>query len=48
MTRISLIAFGAFAIMASAICLLILIPQAMLSQVEAPPALPRTTSAATR
>lgn len=39
MTRISLIALGAFAIMAGAICLLILIPQAMLSQVEAPPQL---------
>ncbi len=39
MTRISLIAFGAFAIMAGAICLLILIPQAMLSHVEAPPQL---------
>ncbi len=39
MTRVSLIALGAFAIMAGAICLLILIPQAMLSQVEAPPQL---------
>jgi cytochrome c oxidase cbb3-type subunit II len=34
MTRISLIALGAFAIMASAICLLVLIPQAMLRTVR--------------
>jgi cytochrome c oxidase cbb3-type subunit 2 len=39
MTRISLIALGAFAIMASAICLLVLVPQAMLNDVTAPPAL---------
>lgn len=36
MTRISLIALGAFAIMASAICLLVLVPQAMLGDVRAP------------
>jgi cytochrome c oxidase cbb3-type subunit 2 len=39
MTRISLLALGAFAIMAGAICLLILVPQAMLSDVQAPPQL---------
>ncbi|MHB1224554.1 MAG: cbb3-type cytochrome c oxidase subunit II [Gemmatimonadaceae bacterium] len=39
MTRISLLALGAFAIMAGAICLLILVPQAMLRHVEAPPQL---------
>ncbi len=39
MTRISLIALGAFAIMASAICLLVLLPNAMLSDVAAPSAL---------
>jgi cytochrome c oxidase cbb3-type subunit 2 len=39
MTRISLIALGAFAIMASAICLLVLVPQAMLRGVQAPPEL---------
>lgn len=39
MTRISLIALGAFAIMASAICLLVLVPQAMLGDVQAPAAL---------
>ncbi len=39
MTRISLIALGAFAIMASAICLLVLLPQAMLGSVQAPPGL---------
>ena len=37
MTRISLIALGAFAIMASAICLLVIVPQAMLYD-TAPPA----------
>jgi cytochrome c oxidase cbb3-type subunit 2 len=36
MTRISLIALGAFAVMASAICLLVLVPQALLSDVQAP------------
>ena len=39
MTRISLLALGAFAIMAGAICLLVLVPQAMLSDVQAPPQL---------
>jgi cytochrome c oxidase cbb3-type subunit II len=39
MTRISLIALGAFAIMASAIALLVLVPQAMLADVDAPPQL---------
>lgn len=39
MTRISLIALGAFAIMASAILLLVLVPQSMLRQVQAPPQL---------
>jgi cytochrome c oxidase cbb3-type subunit II len=39
MTRISLIALGAFAIMASAILLLVLVPQAMLRDVQAPPQL---------
>lgn len=39
MTRISLLALGAFAIMAGAICLLILVPQAMLAKVQAPPQL---------
>jgi cytochrome c oxidase cbb3-type subunit II len=39
MTRIWLIALGAFAIMASAICLLVLVPQALLSDVQAPPQL---------
>jgi cytochrome c oxidase cbb3-type subunit 2 len=38
-TRISLLALGAFAIMASAICLLVLVPQAMLVRVQAPAAL---------
>ena len=36
MTRALLIALGAFAIMASAICLLVLVPNAMLSGVRAP------------
>jgi cytochrome c oxidase cbb3-type subunit 2 len=36
MTRVSLIALGAFAIMAGAICLLVLVPQAILADVEAP------------
>jgi cytochrome c oxidase cbb3-type subunit 2 len=39
MTRVSLIALGAFAIMAGAICLLVLVPQAMLADVQAPPQL---------
>ena len=39
MTRISLLALGAFAIMAGAICLLVLVPQAMLGGVQAPPQL---------
>ena len=39
MTRISLLALGAFAIMVGAICLLVLVPQAMLSDVQAPPQL---------
>ena len=39
MTRISLIALGAFAVMASAICLLVLVPQALLRDVVAPPQL---------
>ena len=39
MTRISLIALGAFAIMASAICLLVIVPQAMLYDGTAPPQL---------
>jgi len=39
MTRISLLALGAFAIMAGAICLLVLVPQAMLSDVPTPPEL---------
>jgi cytochrome c oxidase cbb3-type subunit 2 len=39
MTRISLIALGAFAVMASAICILVLVPQAMLRNVQAPPQL---------
>lgn len=44
MTRISLIALGAFAIMASAICLLVLVPQALLRDVAAPAALPPYTA----
>jgi cytochrome c oxidase cbb3-type subunit 2 len=36
MTRISLLALGAFAIMAGAICLLVLIPQTMLSNIQPP------------
>ena len=36
MTRIWLLALGAFAIMASAICLLVLVPQAILADVQAP------------
>jgi cytochrome c oxidase cbb3-type subunit 2 len=36
MTRISLLALGAFAIMAGAICLLVLVPQALLMDVQAP------------
>jgi cytochrome c oxidase cbb3-type subunit 2 len=39
MTRVTLLVLGAFAIMAGAICLLVLIPQAMLSGVQAPPEL---------
>ena len=39
MTRISLIALGAFAVMASAICILVLVPQALLRNVQAPPQL---------
>ena len=39
MTRISLLALGAFAIMAGAICLLVLVPQALLMEVQAPPEL---------
>ena len=39
MTRISLLALGAFAIMAGAICLLVLVPQALLMEVQAPAAL---------
>lgn len=39
MTRISLIALGAFAVMASAICILVLAPQALLRNVQAPPQL---------
>jgi cytochrome c oxidase cbb3-type subunit 2 len=39
MTRISLLVLGAFAIMAGAICLLVLVPQAMLADVQAPPQL---------
>lgn len=37
MTRIALIALGAFAIMASAICLLVLVPDTMLRDVQASP-----------
>lgn len=36
MTRISLLVLGAFAIMAGAICLLVLVPQALLMDVQAP------------
>src|SRR5690554_6214564 len=39
MTRVALLVFGAFSIMAGAICLLVLIPQAMLINVQAPPEL---------
>ncbi|HEX5580457.1 MAG TPA: cbb3-type cytochrome c oxidase subunit II [Gemmatimonadaceae bacterium] len=39
MTRISLLILGAFAIMAGAICVLVLIPKAMLSGIEPPPQL---------
>lgn len=39
MTRVWLLALGAFAIMASAICLLVIVPHAMLSTVKAPPQL---------
>lgn len=39
MTRISLLALGAFGIMAGAICLLVLVPQALLMDVQAPAAL---------
>ena len=44
MTRVSLLVLGAFAIMAGAICLLVLIPQALLSGVQAPPELKPYTS----
>ena len=43
MTRITLLALGAFAIMAGAICLLVLVPQAMLADVQPPPELPPYT-----
>ena len=39
MTRLTLLALGAFAVMASAICLLVLVPQAMLVNVQAAPEL---------
>jgi cytochrome c oxidase cbb3-type subunit 2 len=39
MTRIALIALGAFAVMASAICILVLVPHALLRTVQAPPQL---------
>lgn len=39
MTRISLLVLGAFAILAGAICLLVLVPQAMLSEIQPPPQL---------
>jgi len=39
MTRVTLLVLGAFAIMAGAICLLILVPQAILGGVQAPPEL---------
>jgi cytochrome c oxidase cbb3-type subunit 2 len=44
MTRVWLIALGAFAIMASAMSLLVFIPQAMFNSVEAAEALPRYTA----
>lgn len=43
MTRVWLLALGAFAIMASAMSLLVFIPQAMFASVEAAEALPRYT-----
>ncbi len=47
MTRVALLALGAFAVMAGAICLLILVPAAMLNRVEAPDGLaPYTESQA--
>ena len=39
MTRPILIVLGAFAIMASAICLLVLVPAAMMNEVRPPAAL---------
>ena len=39
MARSSLVALGAFAIMAGAICLLVIVPQTMLRTVKAPPGL---------
>ena len=48
MSRIALIAIGAFAIMAGAICLLVLVPNAMLGKVQAPPELKPYTAAELR
>lgn len=39
MARLWLLALGAFAVMASAICLLVVVPQTMLREVQAPPGL---------
>ncbi|HEY0972836.1 MAG TPA: cbb3-type cytochrome c oxidase subunit II [Gemmatimonadales bacterium] len=39
MTRISLLILGAFAIMAGAICILVLVPKAMLADIQPPPEL---------
>jgi cytochrome c oxidase cbb3-type subunit 2 len=44
-TRVALLALGAFAVMASAICLLVLVPQAMLGEIKAPPGLKPYTPA---
>lgn len=43
MARTGLVALGAFAVMTSAICILVIVPQAMLRDVRAPDALPPYT-----
>ncbi len=47
-TRVALLALGAFAIMASAACLLVILPNAMLGTVKAPPGLEPYTPAQLR
>ncbi len=45
MARTGLVALGAFAVMTSAICILVIVPQVMLRDVKAPAALPMYTVA---